>query len=156
MNTWTYSPLTLVERLVMTERQLRLIFRSNIKFTVTFNTKRLTLSLNFSRIRFKYISDVSAVTSSHAYFIHFAMCSWQHVAQRGIQFDKHLLFLSTFAYIKHAQARTLSQLVLSNVGKVACSRKQREPLMGFEHTTGHYESCALNIAPRIVCLGYSC
>ena len=36
---------------------------------------------------------------------------------------------ATFAYANHAQIRSWNQPVLSNEGKVPCSRKQREPLL---------------------------
>ena len=35
----------------------------------------------------------------------------------------------------HARIRSWNKPVLSNKGKVSCSRKQRGPLMGFEPTT---------------------
>jgi len=35
-----------------------------------------------------------------------------------------------FAYVNHARIRSWNQPVLSNEGKVCCSRKQREPVMG--------------------------
>ena len=34
--------------------------------------------------------------------------------------------------------RSLNQPVLSNKGKVSCSKKQREPLVGFDLTTDRY------------------
>ena len=36
------------------------------------------------------------------------------------------------AYVNHARIRSWNQPVLSSEGKVSCSRKQREPLMGLE------------------------
>jgi len=41
-----------------------------------------------------------------------------------------------FAYVNHAPIRSWNQPVLSNEGKVPCSRKEREPLMEFKLTTG--------------------
>ena len=41
---------------------------------------------------------------------------------------------ATFAYVNHAQIHAWNQPVLSNEGKVSCSRKQREPLMGLQLT----------------------
>ena len=41
------------------------------------------------------------------------------------------------AYVNQAQIRSWNKPVLSNDGKVYCSRKQREHLMGFELTTDH-------------------
>ena len=40
-----------------------------------------------------------------------------------------------FAYVNHAQIRSWYQTGLSNEGKVSCSRKQRDPLMGLELMT---------------------
>ena len=42
------------------------------------------------------------------------------------------------AYVNHAQIRSWNQPVLSNEGKVSCSRKQRGPLIGLELTTDRY------------------
>jgi len=39
------------------------------------------------------------------------------------------------AYVNHARIRSWNQPVLRNEGKVSCSSKQLEPLMGFELTT---------------------
>ena len=36
-----------------------------------------------------------------------------------------------FAYVIHARIRSLNQPVLSNEGKVYCSRKQRGPLASY-------------------------
>jgi len=40
-----------------------------------------------------------------------------------------------FAYVNHARIRSWNQPVLSNEGKVSCSTKQRQPLMGLELKT---------------------
>ena len=40
-----------------------------------------------------------------------------------------------FAYVNHAQMGSWNQLVLGNEGKVSCSRKQQQLLMGLEHMT---------------------
>ena len=40
-----------------------------------------------------------------------------------------------FAYVAHARNRSWNQPVLSNLGKVSCSRKQSDPLMELELTT---------------------
>ena len=45
---------------------------------------------------------------------------------------------AVLAYVNHARIRSWNQPVLSNESKVSCSRKQREPLMGFELTTDKY------------------
>jgi len=54
-----------------------------------------------------------------------------------------------FAYVNHYGIHSWNQSVLSNEGKVSCSRKQREPLMGarthdWQATTDH-ESDALRV-----------
>jgi len=41
-----------------------------------------------------------------------------------------------FAYVNHARIRSWNQPVLSNEGKVSCSRKQREPLIWLSRLTG--------------------
>ena len=43
-----------------------------------------------------------------------------------------------FAYVNHEQICSWNQPVLSNKGKVACSRKQWEPFMGFKLITDRY------------------
>ena len=43
-----------------------------------------------------------------------------------------------FAYGNHAQIRSWNQPLLSNEGKVSCSRKQPEPLMGLKLTTDRH------------------
>jgi len=43
-----------------------------------------------------------------------------------------------FAYVNHARIRSWNQPVLSNEGKVSCSRKQRGPLLGLELTTDRH------------------
>ena len=56
---------------------------------------------------------------------------------------------ATFAYVNHAQIHAWNQPVLSNEGKVSCSRKQREPLMGLELTTDrHQPITSATTAPR--------
>ena len=40
-----------------------------------------------------------------------------------------------FAYVDHARISSWNQPVLSNEGKVSCSRKQQGPLLGLELTT---------------------
>ena len=42
----------------------------------------------------------------------------------------------------------ITQPVLSNKGKVSCSRKQQMPLMGLEPRPPHYESDLQPTAPR--------
>jgi len=37
-----------------------------------------------------------------------------------------------FAYVNQVRIRSWNQPVLSNEDKVSCSRKQQEPLMGFQ------------------------
>jgi len=44
-----------------------------------------------------------------------------------------------FAYVNH---------VLSNEGKVSCSRKQRGPLLGLELTTDRHRYALRHAAPR--------
>jgi len=39
-----------------------------------------------------------------------------------------------FAYVNHTQIHSWNQPVQSNEGKVSCSTKQREPLMGLKLT----------------------
>ena len=43
-----------------------------------------------------------------------------------------------FAYVNHARIRSWNQPVLSNEGKVSCSRKQRGPSLGLKLTTDRY------------------
>jgi len=43
--------------------------------------------------------------------------------------------LSNFAFVNKAQIHSWNQPVLSNKGKISCSRKQLEPLVGLELTT---------------------
>ena len=43
-----------------------------------------------------------------------------------------------FAYVNQAWIRSWNQPVLSNEGKVSCSRKQRKPLTGLELTTDRH------------------
>ena len=45
-----------------------------------------------------------------------------------------------FAYVNHAWIRSWNQPVLSNEGKVSCSRKQQEPLLGLDLTTDRHPS----------------
>ena len=40
-----------------------------------------------------------------------------------------------FASVNHDRIRSWNKPVLSNEGKVSCSRKQRKPLLGLELTT---------------------
>ena len=47
--------------------------------------------------------------------------------------DEHVL--NDIRLWNHARIRSWNQPVLSNNGKVSCSRKQRGPLMGFEPMT---------------------
>ena len=42
------------------------------------------------------------------------------------------------AYVNHARIRSWNEPVLSNEGKVSCSRKQQKPLMGLELTTDRH------------------
>ena len=42
------------------------------------------------------------------------------------------------AYVNHARIRSWNEPVLSNEGKVPCSRKQRGPLLGLELTTDRH------------------
>jgi len=42
---------------------------------------------------------------------------------------------ANFAYINHDRNRSWNQQVVNNEGKVSCSRKTREPLIGLELTT---------------------
>ena len=44
-----------------------------------------------------------------------------------------------FAYANHARICSWNQPVLSNKSKVSCSRKQRGPLKGLEHTIDRYQ-----------------
>ena len=53
---------------------------------------------------------------------------------------KHFYFSSIvkqalFAYVNHAQIRSLNQPVLRKESKDSCSRTQQEPLMGLKLTT---------------------
>jgi len=43
-----------------------------------------------------------------------------------------------FAYVSHARISSWNQPVLNNEGKVTCSRKQRERLVGLELTTDRH------------------
>ena len=43
-----------------------------------------------------------------------------------------------FVYVIHARIRSWNQPVLSNEGKVSCSRKQQGPLLGLELTTDRH------------------
>ena len=43
-----------------------------------------------------------------------------------------------FADVNHARIRSWNQPVLSNKGKVSCSRKQQGPLLGLELTTDRH------------------
>ena len=49
-----------------------------------------------------------------------------------------ILKLALFAYVNHTRIRSWNQPVLSNKGKVSCSRKQLEPLMGLEIKTDRH------------------
>mgnify|MGYP000488247438 CR=1 FL=1 len=42
------------------------------------------------------------------------------------------------AYVNQARIRSWNEPVLSNEGKVSCSRKQRGPLLGLELTTDRH------------------
>ena len=39
---------------------------------------------------------------------------------------------NTSAYVNHTQIRSLNQPVVSNAGRVSCSRGEKEPLIGFQ------------------------
>jgi len=43
---------------------------------------------------------------------------------------------STFVYINQAGIRSGKQPILGNEDRVSCSKKQREPFIGFELATG--------------------
>jgi len=43
-----------------------------------------------------------------------------------------------FAYVNHARIHSWNQPLLSNEGKVSCSRKQQGPLLGLELTTDRH------------------
>jgi len=81
-------------------------------------------------------NDIPCIMNSHTYF----------VVQIEVWTEKWLvLFIliyfslivkqALFAYVNHAQICSWNQPVLSNEGKISCSRKQLEPLMGLELTT---------------------
>ena len=58
--------------------------------------------------------------------------------------------MQLFSYVNRARIRSCNQPVRSNESKVSCSRKQRGPFMGLEHTTDRYPRVwdALPTAPR--------
>ena len=55
------------------------------------------------------------------------------------------------AYVNHARIRSLNQLVLSNQGKVSCSRNQWEPLIGLELMTDRHPLSESHAQPTAPC-----
>ena len=53
-------------------------------------------------------------------------------------FNAESAFSSCLAYVKHPWIHSWNQPVLSNEGKVSCSRKQWEPLIGLELMTDRH------------------
>ena len=58
------------------------------------------------------------------------------VYTNSVKFDCETIMF--YAYVNHARVRSGNQPVLSNEGKVSCSRKQWGDLMGLELTTDRY------------------
>jgi len=70
--------------------------------------------------------NIKLKTFAASYFVHVLICFSSIVKQ------------VLFAYVNHAQICSWNQPVLSNEGKVYCSRKQRELLIKLKLTTDRH------------------
>ena len=81
--------------------------------------------------------DNTIIKNNYLVFKNSKLCLDEHVLV-STHLSKFDCKTSIFAYVNHARFRSWNQPVQSNEGKVSCSRKQREPLMGLKLTTDRH------------------